>query len=183
MAENEATGTPVHRVRASFRATVGRPSLAEWTLGSFHGAGLLVAGLLAGHHTDGLADLLGGGGDETTLLGAGAYAFLLVTTVFTVRLVVARDDLEPPANGRQAAHTLGRSVLGGAFNAVAFVLPVFGILVGTQVGLDPDGLTSGIFVLGIALPVSVAIGSGIGFVFGVIDLTCVLVVDRSMPAA
>jgi hypothetical protein len=181
MAENEETGTPVHRVRASFRATVGRPSLAEWTLGSFHAAGLLVAGLLAGHATDGLADLLGGGGDETTLLGAGAYAFLLVTTVFTVRLVVARDDLEPPANGREAAHTLGRSVLGGAFNAVAFVLPLLGILVGTQVGFDPHGLASGLFVFGIAITIAITIGSGIGFVFGVLDLGCVLVVGRLWP--
>jgi hypothetical protein len=182
MGDPGAVETGFHRLRTSFQDALGRPSLAEWALGSFHAAGLLLAGLLAGHATDGLADLLGGGGGETTLLGAGAYAFLLVTTVVTVRIVVHPADLEPPEDGRGAAHTLGRAVLGGAFNAVAFVLPLFGLLVGTQVGLDPDGLTSGLFVLGIALPVAIAIGSGIGFVFGVLDLACVLVVDRLTPS-
>jgi hypothetical protein len=181
MAEEGTAGTAIHRLQAGFRDAFGWPSLAEWALGSFHTAGLLLAGLLVGHSTDGLADLLGGGGDETTLLGAGAYAFLLVTTVFTVRLVVRPGDLEPPPDGRQAAHTLGRAVLGGSFNAVAFVLPLFGLLIGTQIGFDPNQLSSWLLILGIALPFAIAIGSGVGFVFGVLDLCCVLAVGGLWP--
>jgi hypothetical protein len=174
----EATGSPLQRIQTSLRDAFGRPSLAEWALGSFHAAGLLLAGLLAGHYTDGLADLLGGGGDEPTLLGAGAYALLLLTTVFTVRLVVRPSDLHAPADGGDAARTLARSILGGAFNGIAFVLPLFGLLVGLQVGADPAQVGSVLLILAIAVTVAIAVGGGIGFVFGVLDLASVLVVDR-----
>ena len=144
-----------------------RLSLEVWTVATFDVVAFGLVGVLAGHASGALNDILPIPGFET-VPGILVFGYLWSLVLVAMRWVLADGGLSR-AEGRSLGRLLARGVAGAALVGAAFVggLGLVGGLVGLRSGIEPlsVALLTLFGVVGGALG-----GALVGLVFGLVDV-------------
>ena len=142
-----------------------RVSLETWTVATFDVVAFGLVGVLAGHTSGALVDVLP---DLGTVPGVLAFCYLWALVLLAMRWVLADGGLSRD-EGRSLARLLARGVAGSAFAGAAFVggLGLVGGPVGLRSGIEPLSvvLLTLFGVVGGALG-----GAVVGLLFGLLDV-------------
>lgn len=147
----------------------GADPLVAWCLGAFHAAGLVAVAIWFLHAGGSLGNLLGG---LNTAVGLVLYTVLWALSWVATRLVLARVDVRG-----SPVDAVVWGALGGAGTGVAFLLVVVVPVVLANLLTDPGILRVLPFVLGAGGTVALLVGTVVGGLFAVVDLTLIRIAD------
>ena len=142
-----------------------RPSLEAWTLATFDVVAFGLVGVLGGHASGTLVEVLP---DIGTVPGILVFGYLWALVLLAMRWVLADGGLSR-TEGRSLARLLARGVAGAALVGAAFVggLGLVGGLVGLRSGIEPLSVA----LLTLFGTVGGALGGAlVGLVFGLLDV-------------
>lgn len=176
MVENDSpratSGSTFTRTTTRLLGAHGGDPLLVWSLATFETVTIVLVGVLLGHTTGSLSDLLAGLG---TVSGLAAFGYLWLLSLVATRWVIVDQTATELASG-ELRTPLGRGLVGGAIVGSGLLLGAAAVLgvAGLLRGGTPQPLSI-LLILGIATAFSLIVGAVVGLSLSVVIVILVKV--------
>lgn len=158
------------------RADAGPVSLVTWTLATFDTALFVLLGVLVGHASGDLADLLAG---LNTLVGVAVFCYLWALFVLAVRWVQSRVALGDAPPRTLVLH----GVAAGCATGVAFLLGLFAVALVPTLQSGGVRLQAVVLVALIGAGVAAVVGGVVGLLASLLDIAVYGLAGYLVPEA